>query len=211
MTYKKTFTVSAIMILTIAILGFANHSEIIKPNKSFESFPMEIGNWNGTTSRFDQKVYDILGVGDSILAAYRAENGESVQLYVGFYQSQKEGDLIHSPKNCLPGSGWNILETSIEMVDVHGSTKGLNTIKLLLGKGAQKQVVLYWFQSRGRIISSEYMQKIWLVIDSITKHRTDGAFVRLTAPVVTSEDHTLELLKKFTKDIYPHLSEYIPS
>lgn len=212
MTYKRTLIVAAIMILTMVILGFAIHSENIKPNKPFESFPMKIGDWNGITSRFEQSVYDLLGVEDSILASY-SNNGTSVQLYVGFYQSQKEGDLIHSPKNCLPGSGWNILETSIESVEINidGPTKSMDVIKLLLGKGSQKQIVLYWFQSRGRIISSEYMQKIWLVIDSITRHRTDGSFVRLISPVVTSEDHALELLKKFAKDIYPHLNEYIPS
>ena len=213
MTYKNTFVLVGIMILTMIVLGFANHSEIIKPNKPFDSFPMDIGEWRGITSRFDQKVYDALGVEDSILASYQKANGDSVQLYVGFYQSQKEGDLIHSPKNCLPGSGWNILKTSVETVDVgqNAVAENINVIKLLMGKGSQKQVVLYWFQSRGRIISSEYMQKIWLVVDSITKHRTDGSFVRLIAPVVETQDKTLELLKGFVKDIYPILNEYIPS
>ncbi|ACN15076.1 hypothetical protein HRM2_19750 [Desulforapulum autotrophicum HRM2] len=174
---------------------------------------MTIGPWTGTTSTFDQKVYDILGVEDSILASYETPDGRDVQLYVGFYQSQKEGDLIHSPKNCMPGSGWNILRSSIEPVDVgqNNNGKNINVIKLILVKDSQKQVVLYWFQSRGRIISSEYMQKIWLVIDSITKHRTDGSFVRLISPVVENEDKTLEILKDFTKQIYPYLNEYIPS
>ncbi|WP_232364241.1 exosortase C-terminal domain/associated protein EpsI [Desulforapulum autotrophicum] len=182
-------------------------------NKPFDTFPMTIGPWTGTTSTFDQKVYDILGVEDSILASYETPDGRDVQLYVGFYQSQKEGDLIHSPKNCMPGSGWNILRSSIEPVDVgqNNNGKNINVIKLILVKDSQKQVVLYWFQSRGRIISSEYMQKIWLVIDSITKHRTDGSFVRLISPVVENEDKTLEILKDFTKQIYPYLNEYIPS
>ncbi len=213
MTYKNTFIVAGIMVLTMIVLGLTSHSEIIKPNKPFDTFPMTIGDWRGTTSKFDQKVYDILGVEDSILASYQTNDGRSVQFYVGFYQSQKEGDLIHSPKNCMPGSGWNILNTSIESVDVGqgGSVKNINVIKLILVKESQKQVVLYWFQSRGRIIASEYMQKIWLVIDSITKHRTDGSFVRLISPVVENEAKTLEILKGFTKEIYPLLNEYIPS
>ena len=213
MTYKRIVTIALIMVLTMILLGFSNHSEIIKPNKPFDSFPMNIGKWNGTTSRFDEKIYDILGVDDSVLASYQSDNGEAVELYVGFYQSQKEGDLIHSPKNCMPGSGWNILKSSIETVDTvkDGKAETIDVIKLILGKGSEKQVMLYWFQSRGRIISSEYMEKIWLVIDSITKHRTDGSFVRLISPVIKSEDETLELLKGFTKDIYPHLNEYLPS
>lgn len=213
MNYKNTFILAGIMALTMVILGLSSHSEIIKPNKPFDTFPMTIGDWTGTTSKFDQRVYDILGVEDSVLASYETTDGRSVQFYVGFYQSQKEGDLIHSPKNCMPGSGWNILKTSIETVDVgqEGSVKNINVIKLILVKGAQKQVVLYWFQSRGRIISSEYMQKIWLVIDSITKHRTDGSFVRLISPVFEDQDKTLEILKGFAKEIYPILNEYIPS
>ncbi len=213
MTNSRVLTVSGIMILTMVLLGVVNHSETVKPNKAFDSFPMEIGVWKGATSRFDEKVYDSLGVDDSILATYRNDDGEYVQLYVGFYQSQREGDLIHSPKNCMPGSGWNITETSIERVGVNDgeNNKSIDVIKLLLENGIQKQVVLYWFQSRGRIISSEYMQKIWLVIDSITKQRTDGSFVRLIAPVDESEQMSLKVLKKFTKGIYPYLNEYIPS
>ncbi|MEA1968953.1 MAG: EpsI family protein [Thermodesulfobacteriota bacterium] len=213
MTYKRVLIVSAIMVLTMVVLGFVNHSENIKPNKSFDLFPMEIETWNGSTSRFDEKVYDLLGVDDSILATYRSDKGEAVQLYVGFYQSQKEGDLIHSPKNCMPGSGWNITETSIEKVAVNDAVNNnsINVIRLILEKGSQKQVVLYWFQSRGRIISSEYMQKIWLVIDSITKQRTDGSFVRLIASVDKDEQITLKFMKNFIKDIYPYLNVYIPS
>ncbi len=105
MTYKRIIIIALIMVMTTIVLNFSNHSEIIKPNKPFETFPMGIGEWTGNTSKFDQKVYDILGVEDSILASYQDNNGDSVQLYVGFYQSQKEGDLIHSPKNCMPAQG----------------------------------------------------------------------------------------------------------
>jgi EpsI family protein len=213
MTYKNTFVLAGIMVLTMIVLGLSTHSETIKPNKPFDTFPMVIGPWAGVTSAFDQKVYDILGVDDSILATYQTTDGRFVQVYVGFYQSQKEGEQIHSPKNCMPGSGWNIAETSIETVDVGkiGSEKNIDVIKLTLVKGSQKQVALYWFHSRGRIISSEYMQKVWLVVDSITKHRTDGSFVRLISPVVENEDEALEVLKDFTRAVYPYLNEYIPS
>ncbi len=75
----------------------------------------------------------------------------------------------------------------------------------------QKQIVLYWFQSGGRIIASEYMQKIWMVTDSITRHRTDGSFIRLTAPVVNDEQASLNQLKEFIRHLMPILQEYIPS
>ena len=182
MTYRRTISVVAIMLLTAGFLGFLSNPEVIKLNKSFDSFPLKFGKWQGVKSELDQEVYNLLGVEDYILSDYRSSEGESVNLYVGFYQSQKEGDLIHSPKNCMPGGGWNITETSIEKVNFTNNDN-IDVIKLLMQKGSEKQIVLYWFQSRGRIISSEYMQKIWLVIDSITKHRTDGSFVRLISRV----------------------------
>lgn len=211
MTYKRTLIIILIMLITAALTGFASQSERIAPNKPFSEFPLEIGQWKGIKSELDQDVYNILGVEDYILANYRKTPGEMVNLYVGFYQSQKEGDIIHSPKNCMPGSGWNITDTSIVPVNMEKTGKDIKVIKLLLQKGAEKQVVLYWFQSRGRIISSEYMQKIWLVIDSVTKHRTDGSFVRLISPVTIDEQTTVKLLKEFANKVYPILNEHIPS
>jgi len=211
MSPKKTIIIIAIMLITALLTNFASQSERIAPNRPFSEFPLEIDQWKGQKDVLDQKVYNILGVEDYILANYRKDSKEMVNLYVGFYQSQKEGDIIHSPKNCMPGSGWNISKTSIEPVHMTDTGKSIKTIKLLLQKGAQKQVVLYWFQSRGRIISSEYMQKIWLVIDSVVKHRTDGSFVRLIAPVAVDEAATIKLLKEFANKVYPILNEYIPS
>lgn len=211
MTYKRTAIIVGIMLAAMIITSYAGHSEKVLPNKSFDQFPVTIDQWRGKTGQMDDEVYNILGVEDYILADYRKNDTELVNLYVGFYQSQKEGDIIHSPKNCMPGSGWNIIQTSIETVPVNTEEKEINVIKLLLQKGAEKQVVLYWFQSRGRIISSEYMQKIWLVVDSIIKQRTDGSFVRLISPVVEDEKSTTLLLKEFAKKVYPFLKEHIPS
>lgn len=211
MTYFRTAIIISIMLVSILLTGFASHSEKIKPNKSFDDFPLEIEQWKGQKGELDQEVYNILGVEDYILSNYRKTSGETINLYVGFYQSQKEGDIIHSPKNCMPGAGWNITETSIETINLTESGKIIKVIRLLLQKGSEKQVVLYWFQSRGRIISSEYMQKIWLVIDSVLKRRTDGSFVRLISPVTTSEDDATQLLKEFADKIFPFLNEHIPT
>ena len=213
MSLKHTLIASVIMILTMVSLNYISHAEIINPNKPFSTFPKQIGEWKGVESRFDQEIYDVLGVDDSILSNYSTSDGRHVQLYIGFYQSQKEGDLIHSPKNCMPGGGWNIVQTSLVEIPMQNTDSGkAKTIKLILQNGSQKQVVLYWYQSRGRIISSEYLQKIYLVIDAITRHRTDGSFVRLIAPVTNGdEEKALNTLKDFATQLMPILTEYIPS
>ncbi|CAN2045933.1 EpsI family protein [Candidatus Magnetomoraceae bacterium gMMP-1] len=211
MSLKRTLAASCIMLLTMVVLNYLSHAERIQPNKPFSTFPSQIGKWHGTVERFDEQIYDKLGVDDSYLAEYKALDGRQVNLYIGFYQSQREGDLIHSPKNCMPGGGWNIIETGLEELNLPDYNR-MKLIKLILQKGPHKQIVFYWFQSRGRIIASEYMQKIYLVIDSIIKQRTDGSFVRLIAPVINNDAAAaLSSLKEFTKILMPLLYEYIPS
>jgi len=190
-----------------------SHSEDVKLNKPFSTFPKKIGEWAGKEERFDQAVYDLLGVDDSYLANYYDHDSSLVQLYIGYYESQKEGQQIHSPKNCMPGSGWNITETSLDDITLKGNaSKKIKVIKLLLEKDNQKQVVFYWYQSNGRFISSEYSQRIYMVIDSITKHRTDGSFIRLISPVINNdEEMAVKHLKDFTAQLIPILKDYIPS
>ncbi len=213
MKFKNTYIASIIMLLTMVLVNYLTHAEDRPLLKPFSSFPKQIGEWTGKESRFDQKIYDILGVDDSFLGSYTTQDGLAVQLYIGFYKSQREGDLIHSPKNCMPGGGWNITGISLEEIAFTDTKpERQKAIKLVLQNGPQKQIALYWFQSRGRIIHSEYMQKIYLVVDSITRHRTDGSFVRLIAPVINNdEEMALMSLKKFSIKLIPILNEYIPS
>jgi len=199
------------MILAMIGLSYLSHAEYTPVRKPLAEFPTRIDDWSGELQRFDQKIYDILGVDDSFLATYLDPTGRQVQLYVGYYQSQREGDLIHSPKHCMPGGGWEIVRTSLEELTVPHSNPGkIKVIKLILQKETEQQVVLYWFQSRGRFISSEYLQKIYLVWDAISKRRTDGAFVRLISPVQKSEAATTRMLKTFAKRLIPILEEYLP-
>lgn len=209
----RAIVTSFIMLLTFGFIILLNQSEAIPPRKNFKDFPKTIGEYSGHESFFDQEIYDALGVDDSVLVSYQKPDGQIIQLYVGYHNSQREGDLMHSPKNCLPGSGWNITETSLEEISIpqHGD-KRINTIKLLIEKGMSREVVLYWFQSRGRFISSEYLQKFYLVLDAFTKSRTDGSFVRLMAPVSSdyTVEETTETLKDFAVDLIPILDEYLP-
>ena len=199
------------MLITLLTINHFGHFKNVNTLQPLSGFPHNIGCWDGKTSRFDQKIYDILGVDDSFLCDYRSHDGKQIQLYIGYYNSQREGDLIHSPKNCMPGSGWNIIHTSIQALTVPDTRSSkTNIIKMILKKGNQKQIVLYWFQSRGRIISSEYLQKIYLILDAILKHRTDGSFVRLIAPVSQNEAETTEYMEDFAQQLFPILEEYLP-
>ena len=205
----RSLIASSLMLLTAAYLHFGIKNKNVLPLKPLSSFPTKIGEWKGTVSRFDKKIYEVLGVDDSFLCNYKNENNQILQLYIGYYGSQREGDLIHSPKNCMPGAGWDILKSSI--VTIYVPSQGpKRVIEMLLEKADKKMIMLYWFQSRGRTISSEYWQKVCLVIDSVIKHRTDGSFIRLTAPVLINEKETKEYLTNFARKLFPILEKYIP-
>ena len=142
MPFKRTITASVLMILTMVCLRYMSHVEDIKPNQPFSIFPKQIGEWTGKEEHFDEEIYGILGVDDSFLCNYKTSDGRQVHLYIGFYQSQQEGDLIHSPKHCMPGSGWGITGTSIEelIIPIHNPEK-IKLFRLLLEKGADLRSV----------------------------------------------------------------------
>jgi len=212
MTWSRTLIVTAVLMLTFLVRLYADTTENTPLIKPLNSFPRQIGPWSGRESRFDQRVYDILGVDDSFLADYTNPQGRAINLYIGYYQSQREGDLIHSPKNCMPGAGWKIMQTTTEHVKLPDNGQSVEVIKMILQKGPHQQAVYYWFQSRGRIIASEYAQKVYLVIDSITRHRTDEAFVRLIAPISAgAEEQAFNDLRAFTQLLMPVLGQHLPA
>ena len=212
MQLSRTLIVAAVLLCTAVALGYFHQTRDVLPEKPLDQFPMVIGAWQGTVDKFESRIYDVLGVDDSILSNYKDDAGNIVQLYIGFHSSQREGDLIHSPKNCMPGSGWDIVGAGLVDLSIDSRhNKPVRVIRLLLQKGMQKQMVLYWYHSRGRVIASEYDQKIYLVVDAITRNRTDGSFVRLIAPVENDERQTLEMLKRFAVQLFPIVDDYLPS
>ena len=181
--------------------------------KELSDFPLKIEGWTGHDSALDEDVLKILGLTDYILRDYYPEPGASrsklpINLYVGYYDSLGKGKTYHSPKNCLPGSGWEIVDSDRFILETGGDSYNMN--KVIIQKGLERQLVVYWFQDRGRIIASEYWAKIYLVYDSIFRRRTDGTFVRVVAPIIGSVDETLSGEVKFIKMVMPILKEHLP-
>jgi EpsI family protein len=138
--------------------------------------------------------------------------GQPVSLYVGYYASQRQGDTIHSPQNCLPGAGWQPVEGGSAPLDVGGRRLTVN--RYVIQKGLDRQVVLYWYQGRGRVIANEYANKFWLMLDAARLHRSDGALVRVVAPVVRSANGSLTAADgaaaDFTRAVFSRLSTHLP-
>ena len=203
-------------VLAIALAfstSMEKRSEVIPPRTTFIDFPMNVGEWRGKPERLEQIYLDALKLDDYIIADFVGRENEGVNFYVAYYASQSKGESAHSPRSCIPGGGWLIEEITQRKLD--GVTVGgmpLEVNRLVIGKGDGQQLVYYWFQGRNRIITNEYMVKWFLFWDSLTRHRTDGALVRLTTPVMPGVDITQadRRLESFARDISGYLPEYIP-
>jgi exosortase D (VPLPA-CTERM-specific) len=193
------------------LLALPARSEVMPQREPFVSFPAQLGNWSGHRGALERIYLDTLQLDDYVLADYRRGPDEVVNLYVAWYDSQRAGQSAHSPRSCLPGGGWRI--TSLQQVAVplaSGAPAHLNRVQIELGN--QKQLVYYWFQQRGRIITNEYLAKWYLFWDSLTRRRTDGALVRLVTPLRTGEDVRAAdaRLAAFLDQAAPQLTRHIP-
>lgn len=210
-SYRRSIIVIVILILAILFihLGTKNSMDIpvLKPLSTFDK---RIGRWEYTGDvKLQDKVVDILGTDDYIEYVYKSPDNQTIDLYVSYFNSLREGKQFHSPKNCIVGSGSVVLRTDTINIPVKGDKMNLIPVNLMvLKRGDQKQLVLYWYQCRGRYIRSEYAEKIYRVVDSVSKRRTDGAFIRVIS--LGSSENMLPSLIDFTGQLIPVLEEYIP-
>jgi EpsI family protein len=183
------------------------------PRTALQEFPQRVGMLEAKDIPIDAETQEILGATDLVNRVY--ENGspqESVGLFIAFFESQRKGGAVHSPKNCLPGSGWSVLESGTTSVRMSGNSGAVEVNRYLVQKDLDKHLVLYWYQSQGRVIASEYSAKVYLVWDAVTNRRTDGALVRIATPVVSGDEAAaLERAKEFASAIFPALPQYIPN
>ena len=208
-------SIMALLILLAAgvFLRSLSHEEDTPAHRSLDTFPLQIGARAGEVLTLDTNVLQVLKVDDYLWRQYDGAHGPPLGLYIGYYQSMRQGATYHSPQNCLPGSGWYFVETSktlLPVTDGHGQPVEIN--KFVIQKGLDKQLVLYWYQDRGRVITSEYWAKAYMMLDALMKRRTDGAFIRITVPFLPeTEAEAFAQGKAFAEQIFPLLQRYLPS
>ena len=158
--------------------------------------------WQGRVERdFEPEILEVLGVDDYANRSYYSPDGRRIGLYIGYHDSQRQGDTIHSPLNCLPGAGWMPITAG---ADQHrrdrscggGESRASRSTASSSRRGLDRQLVLYWYQSHGRVVASEYWGKVYTVVDAIRLNRTDAALVRVIAPVPSREAGRLAAAEK---------------
>lgn len=207
----RLWVVVVVLLGSTALLHGMSHGEAVVARLPLKELPYAIGNWTGQEQPLEERIVQAVSVTDYTNRIYYNPSGSLVQLYVGYYASQRTGDTIHSPKNCLPGAGWDPVHSAYATINL---TSGQRIVvnEYVIQRGLDRQLVFYWYQGRGRVIASEYWGKFWMVADAITKNRTDGALVRLITPMGNNEDisNARARLVKFTQILFPDLNEFIP-
>jgi EpsI family protein len=177
------------------------------------AFPTTTGSWHMYKDvPIEKEVQDVLLADDTLNRIYVGPNSNSYAfLFIAFFRSQRSGQAPHSPKNCLPGSGWEPLESEPLTIQVPGRAEPIVTNRYLVARGEDKSVVLYWYQSHNRIIAGEFAAKFWLIADSIKYHRSDSALVKIVVPVRNgnAEAATREATE-FVQSMFPALSQQLP-
>lgn len=208
-TRARLVVVALVLFAAAGVLAATDRPDAAVPRDVLPGFPLSIDDWRGMDAApLDLDTMRVLGVDDYVLRTYVGSPG-AVGLYIGYYRSQRQGDTIHSPMNCLPGAGWVPVEAGRITLAAAG---GAEVNRYLIQKGDQRQIALYWYQGRGRTVASEYWSKAFLVWDAARSNRTDGALVRVLAPVErgASPAAAEAVARAFATRLFPMLGRYIP-
>jgi EpsI family protein len=205
------------LLLIVLLLGgvfinwFERRGEAEVERKSLSQVPAILGEWRqkGDEIRFDAQTESVLRTSDYTMREYYLADGRQANVYVGYYASQRSGATYHSPQNCLPGAGWVMLEPErIEIKTPSGKTFTAN--RFIIENGIYKEVLIYWYEGRGRTEASEYKDKIYTIWDSVWRRRSDGAMVRVMTSVGDDEQESTESAINLSAQLADKLSEFIP-
>ena len=200
-----------ILVAGVLVNAWSYLGEAHVERKELKDFPQSIGAWQrtGTDQILDDETLKVLRASDYLLRDFRKSDGQTANLYVGYYATQRTGATYHSPLNCLPGSGWILSEPGKAMIALpDGSSFVAN--KYVIQNGDYKSMMIYWYQGRGRNVASEYWGKVYTVLDSVRLRRSNGAMVRVTVPIGNSEDAAEKTAIEFASTASNVLPDFVP-
>jgi EpsI family protein len=202
---------AGLLVATLVALQLRGTGETMPLRKPLTGFPRIVGEWQAReVSPLDANTLQLLRPTGYLVRREVDQAGRSLWLYIGYWDSQRKGAAPHSPKNCLPGGGWEPLEASTVTIPLGAGTAPLVVNRFLIQKERDQQLVLYWFDAQGRAVAGEVEAKIQMIRSAIFRNRTDGAIVRVAAPVYGSVTETTERLTRYVQALYPMLHDYLP-
>src|SRR3979409_673714 len=180
--------------------------------RNLKDFPAQIGSWHqlGGDLRFDDETEKVLRA-DDYLSRNFVSNGHTASFYVGYYATQRNGATYHSPLNCLPGSGWVMSDPARITITPTGGGPPFEANRFVIANGRDRALMIYWYQGRGRAVASEYWGKIYTVLDSVRRRRSDGAMVRVMVPVGNSQEEAQRTAVDMAAQAASRLDEFVPN
>ncbi|HEU5021577.1 MAG TPA: EpsI family protein [Bryobacteraceae bacterium] len=206
--YFRVLTV--VLIVQAALFYTASRGEGTPLVRPLSDMPLALGNWVMTSQGVvDEETEAVLRADDTVIRSYKGPDGTGASLFIAYFKTQRAGAAPHSPKNCLPGAGFQPVESGY--IDVPVSGKTININRYVVSNGDIEDVVLYWYQSQGRVIAGEFAAKFYLIADSIRRHRSDTSLVRVVVQAAPGmRDQATQAGVNFVQAAYPVVSTWIP-
>jgi EpsI family protein len=206
----RALVLSAMIVAAGALACRGNSTDTATPRHPLDAFPRAIEGWTAAGDvPLDQETRDILRADDYLDRNFRGPDGRVVNLYVAYYASQRQGEAIHSPQNCLPGSGWQPVESGVEALPV--ASRAIPVNRYVIERSGLRQLAYYWYQGRGRVVANEFANKFWLIADAARFGRSDGALVRVMTTMTPGAGGAADAAgTEFSRRAFPVLSRYLP-
>jgi EpsI family protein len=213
----RTDTIRFWVLLAALLLGggiinvWERAGEAHVTRKALRDFPAQMGSWRqvGDDIRFNDETEKVLRA-DDYLSRNFVSNGLMASLYVGYYATQRNGATYHSPLNCLPGSGWVMSDPARITITPTGGVP-FEANRFVIANGRDRALMVYWYQGRGRAVASEYWGKIYTVLDSVRRRRSDGAMVRVMVPLGNSQEEAQKTAVEMAAQAATQLTEFVPN
>jgi EpsI family protein len=207
-------------ILTLALVAQSatfyafSRTELAPKPRALEKFTLQSPDWTAIEDvQLDADTLEVLKADDILSRIYRERNtGDSADLFVAYFQTQRNGKAPHSPKNCLPGSGWAPSKAGTVDLAIQGESEPIRINRYIVARGSNQSVVLYWYQSKNRVVASEYSAKLYTMLDAVRYNRTDTALIRVVTAVSNGDTTSAErTAMKFVETVFEPLKAYLPS
>jgi EpsI family protein len=207
MTRRKLLAGGAAVLSAQGAASLAlSRSEYLPSPPPLSGLPPEVGEWVSKTDlEIDPAAIEMLGPDDVLSRLYESRTGDRASLFVAYYKTQHRARNAHDPKVCLPGSGWETVESTVIPVPLRGSISSIPVNLYVVQKQSAQNVVLYWFQNHKRAIAYEQLLKFDRLLDSIRENRTDMALVRVTVPVSMTVQPARDAGIQFIQSLYPYI------
>jgi EpsI family protein len=205
--------VTVFLVIQTAVLYSSIRPEFIPSSRPLSAVPHEFGPWNMTQESFiDKDTQEVLKADDTLNRVYKdSSTGAAASLFVASFQTQRNGKTPHSPKNCMPGAGWTQLSSESYPLEI-GLAAPIVVNRYVIVHGQERELVLYWYQSRDRVVADEFKAKFWVVADAIRLNRTDTALVRVIVPIANNDEaRATQTGTDFVRAFFGTVKQYLPA